>query len=112
MGDGPGMKSFMMKLRTLKINVKHHIVKDIKNRLVGAAGGDDNQLQHTCMLAYHLVLLTAGLSLVNTETFGKRVGSLVSSSIEAPEAIVPPREDPGPSLENESGRTMDIAHRL
>lgn len=108
MGDDPGMASFMLKSRTLEINPKHAIIKDIKTRLEGAAGGDDNQLKQTCMLVYELALLTAGFPITDTATFAKRVGSLVSSSIEAPEVVVPPPEAPAPSLDNEVGG-MDLS---
>lgn len=100
MADDPGMSSFMVKARTLEINPKHPIVKDIKTRMEGAVG-DDDQLKQTCMLVYELALLTAGFPLDDTAIFAKRVGSLVSSGVEAPEVVVPPPEAAAPSLDDE-----------
>lgn len=97
----PGMASFLSKARTLEINPKHPILKDIKTRLEGAAGGDDDQLKQTCMLVYELALLTAGYPLDDAARFAKRVGSLVSSAVQAPEVVVPPPEAPAPSLDDE-----------
>lgn len=99
--NDPGMASFMMKSRTLEVNPKHPIVKDIKTRLEGAAGADDNQLKQTCVLVYELALLTAGYPLDDPTTFAKRVGSLVSSGVQAPEVVIPPPEAPAPSLDQE-----------
>eukprot|EP00178_Gracilaria_changii_P021132 TRINITY_DN62974_c0_g1_i1.p1 TRINITY_DN62974_c0_g1~~TRINITY_DN62974_c0_g1_i1.p1 ORF type:complete len:800 (-),score=148.47 TRINITY_DN62974_c0_g1_i1:537-2936(-) len=96
----PGMASFMAKARTLDINPRHPIVKDIKTQLEGVAG-DDKQLKQTCMLVYELALLTAGFPLDDINKFAKRVSSLVSPSIEAPEVVIPPKEEPAPSLADE-----------
>lgn len=99
--NDPSMHSFMLKARTLEINPKHPIIKDIKTRLEGVAGESDDQLKQTCMLVYELALLTGGFPLPDTATFAKRVGSLVSSAVEAPEVVVPPPEAPAPSLDEE-----------
>lgn len=106
--DDPGMSSFMLKARTLAINPKHPIIKDIKTQLDGAVGSDDNQLKQTVMLVYELALLTAGYSLDDTATFARRVSSLVSSSIQAPEVVVPPPEAPAPSLADEPAGMADL----
>lgn len=98
--NDPGMASFLAKARTLDINPRHPIVKDIKMQLEGAAG-EENQLKQTCVLVYELALLTAGFPLDDTSKFAKRVSSLVSSSIEAPEVVIPPTPEPAPSLEDE-----------
>lgn len=103
----PGMNSFMLKARTLEINPKHPIIKDIKSQLEGAAG-DESKLKQTCMLVYELALLTGGYSLDDTAKFARRVSSLVSSSIEAPEIPIPPPEVPGPSLDDEPGEGFSI----
>lgn len=87
--NDPNMKSFMMKARTLEINPKHPIISDIKTRLEGAVGEDDNSLKQTVMLVYELALLTGGYPLDNSSAFAKRVSSLVSAVIEAPEVVVP-----------------------
>lgn len=105
----PGMSSFMNKSRTLEINPKHPIVRDIKARLEGAAGSDDDNLKQTCMLVYELALLTAGFPLDDTSMFAKRVGSLVSSAVEAPEVVVPPPEAAAPSLDNESPGGVNLS---
>lgn len=99
--NDPGMSSFMMKSRTLEINAKHPIVKDIKVQLEGAAGGDDEQVKQTGMLVYELAMLTGGYPLEDMAAFAKRVSSLVSPSIEAPTVVVPEPEAPAPSLEDE-----------
>lgn len=99
--DDPSMYSFLVKARTLEINPKHPIIKDIKTRLEGVAGESDEQLKQTCMLVYELALLTAGFPIPDTALFAKRVGSLVSSAVEAPEIVMPPKEEPAPSLANE-----------
>lgn len=104
--NDPGMASFMVKARTLEINAKHPIVKDVKTQLEGAGGGDDEQLKQTCTLVYELALLTGGYSLDDAAVFARRVSSLVSSSIEAPEIIIPEPEAPAPSLDDEGG-SMD-----
>lgn len=101
-GDDPGMTSFMLKARTLEINPKHPIVRDIKSQLEND-GEDAPKLKQTCMLVYELALLTAGYTLDDTSSFAQRVGSLVSSSISAPEVIVPPPEAMPPSLDNMQG---------
>ncbi|KAI0563219.1 HSP90 [Gracilaria domingensis] len=98
--NDPGMASFMAKARTLDINPKHPIVKDIKTQLEGVAG-DENQLKQTCTLVYELALLTAGFPLDDINKFAKRVSSLVSPNIEAPEVVIPPKEEPAPSLADE-----------
>lgn len=87
--NDPNMKSFMMKARTLEINPKHPIITDLKTRLEGAVGTDDNSLKQTVMLVYELALLTGGYPLDNSSAFAKRVSSLVSAVIEAPEVVVP-----------------------
>lgn len=97
----PGMSSFMAKARTLEINPKHPIVKDVKTQLEGVAGGDEEQLKQTCVLVYELALLTGGYPLDDAAVFARRVSSLVSSSIEAPEIVIPEPEAPAPSLEDE-----------
>eukprot|EP00737_Agarophyton_chilense_P000201 gb/GEZJ01000229.1/.p1 GENE.gb/GEZJ01000229.1/~~gb/GEZJ01000229.1/.p1 ORF type:complete len:850 (-),score=145.39 gb/GEZJ01000229.1/:13300-15696(-) len=96
----PGMASFLAKARTLDINPRHPIVKDIKTQLEGVAG-EDKQLKQTCMLVYELALLTAGFPLDDINKFAKRVSSLVSPNVEAPEVVVPPKQEPAPSLEDE-----------
>ena len=106
--NDPGMNSFMLKSRTLAINPKHPIVKDIRTQLEGATDGSDEQLKQTCMLVYELALLTGGYSLDDTGIFAKRVSSLVSSAIEAPTVVVPPPEAPAPSLKEESGSGLDM----
>lgn len=100
--DDPGMTSFMLKARTLEINPRHPIVQDIKSQLA-ADGEDSEKLKQTCMLVYELALLTAGYTLDDTSSFAKRVGSLVSTSIAAPEVVVPPPEAMPPSLDNMPG---------
>lgn len=107
--DDPGMSGFLTKARTLEINPKHPIVIDIKTRLEGAASSDDDTLKQTCMLVYELALLTAGFPLGDTSSFAKRVGSLVSSAVQAPEVVVPPPEAPAPSLADEPGAGMTMA---
>lgn len=99
--NDPGMSSFMAKSRTLEINAKHPIVKDIKVQLEGAAGGDDEQIRQTGMLVYELAMLTGGYPLENTAEFARRVSSLVSPNVEAPKVVVPEPEAPAPSLADE-----------
>ncbi|CDF33242.1 unnamed protein product [Chondrus crispus] len=99
--NDPGMSGFMVKSRTLEINPKHPIVKDIKTQMEGAAGGDEDQLKQTCTLVYELALLTAGYPLDDTAVFARRVSSLVSPNIAAPEVVVPDPEQAAPSLNDE-----------
>lgn len=103
----PGMTSFMNKARTLEINPKHPIIKDIKTQLEGAAG-EEEQLKQTCMLVYELAMLTGGYPLEDTSVFAKRVSSLVSSVVQAPEVVVPEPEAPAPSLSNEPGEGISL----
>lgn len=105
--DDPGMSSFMQKARTLEINPKHPIVKDIKLQLEGSAGGEqDDKLKQTCMLVYELGVLTSGFPLEDTSSFAKRVGSLLSTSVIAPEILVPPPEE-SPSVDDPKGMSME-----
>ena len=105
--EDPGMTSFMTKARTLEINPKHPIIKDIKMQLEGAAG-EEEQLKQTCMLVYELAMLTGGYPLEDTSVFAKRVSSLVSSVVQAPEVVVPEPEAPAPSLGNEPGEGISL----
>lgn len=106
--NDPGMSSFMVKARTLEINPKHPIVKDIKTQMEGAAGGNEEQLKQTCTLVYELALLTGGYSLDDTAVFARRVSSLVSPNIEAPEVVVPEPEAPAPSLDDEMANMSQV----
>lgn len=87
--NDPSMSSFVTKARTLEINPKHPIIKDIRTRLEGAAGADDEATKQTCMLVYELALLTGGYELDDSNAFARRVSSLVSASVQAPEVIIP-----------------------
>lgn len=106
--DDPGMSGFLVKARTLEINAKHPIIKDIKTQLEGAVDTDNEQLKQTGMLVYELAMLTAGYPLEDTVAFAQRVSSLVSPNIDAPEVIIPEPEAPAPSLADEpSGITRE-----
>lgn len=107
--NDPGMSSFMSKSRTLEINAKHPIVKDLKVQMEGAGGGDEKQLKQIGMLVYELAMLTGGYALEDTAAFAKRVGALVSPSIEAPEVVMPEPPAEVPSLADEpAGIPSDI----
>lgn len=87
--EDPGMSGYLVQSRTFEINPRHPLVKDIKVRLEGAAGGDDEQAKQTAMLIYELALLTGGYDVGDTATFARRVSSFVSSAISAPDVVVP-----------------------
>lgn len=113
-GTGGEMNSFMTRSRTLEINPKHPIISDIRTRLEGAAGADDDSIKQTAMLVYELALLTGGYPLDSSGAFAKRVSSLVSSAISAPEIVIPdpPKNtDPSPmgsikDIMEDSGATV------
>ncbi len=88
-GGDAGMTGFMSRSRTLEINPKHPIISDIKTRLEGAASASDDSIKQTAMLVYELALLTGGYPLDSSGAFAKRVSSLVSSAISAPEVVIP-----------------------
>jgi HSP90 family molecular chaperone len=88
-GSAAGMGSFFTQSRTLDINAKHPIIKDIRTRLEGAAGSNDESLRQTAMLVYELALLTGGYDVDDTAVFARRVSSLVSSAVTAPEVPMP-----------------------
>lgn len=90
----PGMGGFFTQSRQLDINPQHPIIKDIKTRLEGAAGEDDESLRQTSMLVYELALLTGGYDVDDTAAFAKRVSSLVSSAVAAPEVVMPKQDAP------------------
>lgn len=106
----PGMSSFMTRSRTLEINPKHPIIADVKTRLEGPASTNDDSIKQTVMLVYELAMLTGGYPLDSSAAFAKRVSSLVSASIEAPEVVMPEPPQPPPNmpdLENSMGNAMD-----
>lgn len=109
--DDPGMSGYLVQSRTFEINPRHPLVKDIKVRLEGAAGEDDDQVKQTAMLIYELALLTGGYDVGDTATFARRVSSFVSSAISAPDVVVPepdPEAPEGSSPEGKSAVSADV----
>lgn len=88
--SAPEMQSYLSKSRTLEINPKHPIIADIKSKLEANVESDDDSNKQAAMLVYELALLTGGYPLDSSSAFAKRVSSLVSAAIEAPEVVIPP----------------------
>lgn len=100
--NNPGMGNFAAQSRTLDINPKHPIIKDMKLRLEGATGGDDESLRQTSMLVYELALLTGGYDIADSGAFARRVSSLVSSAVTAPHVPMPEPSTKSPDSPNPS----------
>lgn len=96
----PGMNQYLVNARTLEVNPRHPLVKDIKVRLEGASGGDDDKTRQTAMLIYELAMLTGGYDVQDTAAFARRVSSFVSSAVEAPSVEMPePEAEPAPGAD-------------
>jgi molecular chaperone HtpG len=103
----PGMSGYLTQSRTLEINPRHPLVVDIKLRLEGATGGDDDQTRQTATLIYELALLTGGYDVGDTAAFARRVSSFVSSAVTAP-SVEMPAPDAEPDAEP-SSMEKDVA---
>eukprot|EP00959_Pyramimonas_sp_CCMP1952_P105080 2196567-Pyramimonas_sp.AAC.1 len=78
-----GKASYMKGRRTLEINPRHPIIKELKARVAANDHGDN--VRNLARTLYDTALLESGFMLDDAKAFSKRMFELVSKNLEIPE---------------------------
>jgi HSP90 family molecular chaperone len=80
---GEGSKnSFMIAKRTLEINPRHPIIKQMNERVAAKSDADTQKLKDLAALLYDAAALNSGFSVDDTKEFGNRVYRVLASGLD------------------------------
>jgi len=105
------MSTYMTSKKTMEINPKHAIIKELKNKF--AEDPNDSTMKDLVWLLFETALLTSGFNLNEPAVFAGRIHKLVKLGLsifdedeaddEDDEADLPPLENAGDAVEDASG---------
>jgi len=104
------MTSFMVSKKTMELNSKHAIVKELKHKF--EADANDKTVKDLVWLLYETSLLTSGFSLSDPTQFAGRIHKLIKLGLsiydeDQPSADVAPSADDVPPTEDEQATVME-----
>ena len=91
------MQNYMSSRRTLEINAKHPIIKELANRYKEDAS--DKTVKNLIVLLYETTLLTSGFTLEEPASFAERINQMISLGLSI-DADVPAAEESAPAAED------------
>ena len=84
LSDENAKQSYMKGKKTLEINPRHPLIKELKNK---AAGGPEDELTRRLgMLLYESALVESGFNLEDVKGFGARMSAMVRDTLGVPES--------------------------
>jgi len=97
------MYQFMASKKTMEINPRHPIIKDLKRR--HAENANDKTVKDLCLLMFDTTLLTSGFSLDEPSTFASRIHRMIKLGLSIDEEEAAAEDDVPPPLEETEGPT-------